>query len=124
MWSLDDGCRRYHNRILHEKDSSSVLSNNKDDQAPVSNDNGNNVEKQACLSCHTKDESIKCSKIVFKVVPIEIYASNKSIKSYALLDECSEVSLIDEELAGELGLESNSEQTLNLKWFSNVSSKC
>lgn len=43
--------------------------------------------------------------ILFKVVAIRIHGINKTIDTFALLDDGSQVSIIDEELANDLGLQ-------------------
>lgn len=59
------------------------------------------------------------SPLLFKIVPVVVYSRSESVLTYAFLDEGSNVSLIDEVLADELGLSGPSTH-VSLEWFGNV----
>lgn len=61
-------------------------------------------------------------RILFKIVPVKMYGKTKTISTYALLDDGSEVSIIDEQLVKDLELQSDVEQPLNLKCYGNITS--
>ncbi|XP_067637293.1 uncharacterized protein [Eurosta solidaginis] len=56
------------------------------------------------------------SKVLFKILPVRLYAGNKQIDSYAFFDEGSAITLMNENLANRLGLEGKTEK-LTLQWF-------
>lgn len=111
-----DNCRRYHHKLLHEA---------KIEVTPPITPNSSNppADQRSCLSCQSNGIENQPPQILFKVVPVKLYGANKVITSHALLDEGSEVSMIDQELANQLGLKENSTQPLHLKWFGNITSK-
>lgn len=57
--------------------------------------------------------------LLFKIVPVVLYSRSGSVLTYAFLDEGSNVSLIDEGLANDLGLSGPSTH-VSLEWFGNV----
>ncbi|HBK83094.1 MAG TPA: hypothetical protein DDZ41_05775, partial [Flavobacterium sp.] len=65
-------------------------------------------------SCHIHDNN----SILLKIIPIVLKGKFSEIKSYALLDEGSTVSLMDENLANQLGLDGPN-IPLTLQWTNN-----
>ncbi|XP_036330280.1 uncharacterized protein LOC118742367 [Rhagoletis pomonella] len=60
--------------------------------------------------------SNKASKLLFKIVPVILYANSREIKTYAFFDEGSAISLINRALATRLGLKGYSD-SITLQWF-------
>lgn len=61
--------------------------------------------------------AVEDSEVHFRVVPITIWGNKKSMETFALLDDCAAVSLVDERLIKELGLSINAEDVpLALEW--------
>ncbi|XP_058811023.1 uncharacterized protein LOC131675913 [Topomyia yanbarensis] len=55
------------------------------------------------------------SEILFRVVPVTLYGPSKAIRTYAFLDDGSELMLLEQSLADELGLK-GPKNPLCLKW--------
>ena len=60
-------------------------------------------------------------KIFFRVVPVQVHGRNKIIQTYALLDNCSDITLCENELINKLGIESH-EKSFNITTLSDT--KC
>lgn len=73
----------------------------------------NGKPQPSVLSCH---EACDSSPLLFRVVPVELHNQDRSIRTYALLDEGSSVTLMDATLADQLGLD-GPQSDLNLKWI-------
>lgn len=56
---------------------------------------------------------------IFRIIPVVLYGKATHIETFAFLDEGSDVTLLDEEIADLLGLEGE-QKGLCLKWTSNV----
>ncbi|XP_043069090.1 uncharacterized protein [Drosophila bipectinata] len=66
-------------------------------------------------------DSIGCH-LLFGILPVTLYGENTKVDTYALLDEGSSVTLIDDELIRSLNLKGESRQ-LNVQWFGGKSAK-
>ncbi|XP_070138802.1 uncharacterized protein, partial [Drosophila bipectinata] len=66
-------------------------------------------------------DSIGCH-LLFRILPVTLYGENTKVDTYALLDEGSSVTLIDDELIRSLNLKGESRQ-LNVQWFGGKSAK-
>ncbi|XP_044571293.1 uncharacterized protein LOC123257217 [Drosophila ananassae] len=66
-------------------------------------------------------DSIGCH-LLFRILPLTLYGENTQVDTYALLDEGSSVTLIDDELIRSLNLKGESRQ-LNVQWFGGKSAK-
>lgn len=95
-----DGCTFKHNNLLHKQTTTIATSPPTEQTAPC------NIHQS--LS----------APILFRIVPIQISASNKIIMTYAFLDEGSSITVIEENLSGKLKLIGEA-QPLCLKWTSN-----
>lgn len=96
-------CSRPHNRLLHKLDNQTPTKT-KTTCAVKEIDNEKN--------CHI---NVSHNRVLLKIVPIQIEGTKKTIETYALLDEASTVSLIDQDLAEELGLDGPL-KPLRLQW--------
>ncbi|XP_053947714.1 uncharacterized protein LOC128856436 [Anastrepha ludens] len=103
---LEEGCQRRHHSLLHEANAiTPTLSLLKEEQGDV---RGN------VLSC-TNVSSNK-PKLLFRVLPVTLYGDNKRIDTYALLDEGSSITMLDSDLAKELGIRGR-RHSLDIQWF-------
>lgn len=55
-------------------------------------------------------------QVFFRLVPVKLFGPTRTITTHAMLDEGSSVTLIDEDLADDLGLDGPRQQ-LDLNWF-------
>lgn len=73
------------------------------------------AEVQEARVCTCKD-SIPENTLLFRIMPIVLHANGRELQTHALFDEGSSVSLIDDNIADELGLD-GPESDINMKWF-------
>lgn len=64
-------------------------------------------------TCH---DGVQESTLLFRVMPIVLHANGRELRTYALFDEGSSVSLIDDSVADDLGLDGPATD-LSMKWF-------
>ena len=96
-------CQKSHNPLLHNGKSNETSTN-------VTNE----AVKEGCLTHHLKKQHI-----MFRVIPITLYSNDKTIDTFAFLDEGSSLTLMEESIADELGL-SGPNDSLCLKWTGNT----
>ncbi|XP_055918553.1 uncharacterized protein LOC129950651 [Eupeodes corollae] len=94
-------CRKYHHTSLH--DESSHLRNHS-----VFAD----AAAQPLLSCRT----ISSTSLLFKVLPVTLFGPNGKTEVFAMFDEGSALTILEEEVASTLGLKGRS-QPLKLQWY-------
>ncbi|XP_070067097.1 uncharacterized protein [Drosophila virilis] len=68
--------------------------------------------QQRNLSCVDSDGE----RLLFRILPVTLHGANKRIDTYALLDEGSSVTMIDDELLRDLDIKGERRQ-LNIQWF-------
>ena len=94
-----NGCELRHWKLLHMEPEMSVVMKTND---------------EAEILLHTK--SFSKQQVLFRVVPVKLYGTNKKIIStYAFLDDGSSVSMIEQSVADELGLEGKAAD-LCMRW--------
>lgn len=123
------GCRRPHHQLLHSYGQR---------QTSFNRPNSNNISLQQTTSTaqqgdepslpSTSNESrnhervhncrIEEKRVMFRIIPVKLFGETVVIKTYALLDEGSSVTMIDEKLANDLGLD-GPKSTLELQWLDN-----
>ncbi|XP_036347027.1 uncharacterized protein LOC118756368, partial [Rhagoletis pomonella] len=91
-----NGCTRMHHQLLHQ--DCRTLSE------PTS-------DRERVLNCRQEDEAS-----LFKILPVMLSGPHGSIKVYAMFDEGSSVSLLEESVATQLGLRGR-ESSLTLQWY-------
>ncbi|XP_058446466.1 uncharacterized protein LOC131427358 [Malaya genurostris] len=99
-----DGCEEHHHQLLHPARTDTSVS---DCSSPFS---------KATVGAHRHDQR----SILFKIVPVMLHGKNTSIRTYAFLDDGSDLTLLDSDLAKELGLQGERDP-LCLSWTANVS---
>lgn len=97
-------CQSKHHPLLHNNNNN----NDKHTQQESSNQQVANSET------HLYNNN-KSSEVLFKIIPIKIFGKNKTIRTFAFIDEGSSVSLLDESLAMELEI-NGTPHPLCLKW--------
>ncbi|XP_075150403.1 uncharacterized protein LOC142224509 [Haematobia irritans] len=114
-----DGCEVKHHPLLHRMQSVDEInqrgmSNNRQTSETGEQQN----ENQNIENCNTHNTTT-CHSL-FKIIPITIYGNkNKSIKTFAFIDEGSSTSLMEQNIVKELNLSSVPEP-LCLKWTGDV----
>ncbi|XP_062713361.1 uncharacterized protein LOC134290277 [Aedes albopictus] len=77
--------------------------------------------KQTSTSPEHKDSESSCnvhqgqSAVLFRILPVVLYGPKKIVRTYAFIDDGSELTLIEQSLADELGIE-GPKKSLCLKW--------
>ncbi|XP_055590063.1 uncharacterized protein LOC129742216 [Uranotaenia lowii] len=69
-----------------------------------------------CNNHHRSDHSV-----LFRIMPVTLYSSEKQVHALALIDEGSSVTLIDNDLANQLGAEGEREP-LQMSWANGINS--
>ncbi|XP_036346995.1 uncharacterized protein LOC118756332 isoform X1 [Rhagoletis pomonella] len=98
-----NACRRYHHRSLHEASSSSSAPPTPQSRAAT----------QSVLNCR---EAKHRNSQFFKYVPVSLFGPNGKEDVYAMVDEGSAISLLDDSVATRLGLKGR-KQPLTLQWY-------
>ncbi|XP_017487272.1 PREDICTED: uncharacterized protein LOC108375640, partial [Rhagoletis zephyria] len=129
-----DGCKRFHHKLLHEIEKTIDGSSNQslpprdrnrrvsiaDPRKTISTQTqpASRIQSQgdtgvAVLSCSA---NVADSKLLFRILPVVLYGNQKRVETYALFDEGSSITMLDNALIEELGLRGRTER-LNLQWF-------
>nr|XP_041630523.1 uncharacterized protein LOC121501956 [Drosophila kikkawai] len=61
-------------------------------------------------------------RLLFRILPVTLYGAGRQVDTYALLDEGSSVTMIDDELRRDLGVRGEHRQ-LNIQWFGGKASR-
>ncbi|XP_044316206.1 uncharacterized protein LOC123037801 [Drosophila rhopaloa] len=61
-------------------------------------------------------------RLLFRILPVTLYGAGRQVDTYALLDEGSSVTMIDDELRRDLGVRGERRQ-LNIQWFGGRASR-
>ncbi|XP_070138625.1 uncharacterized protein [Drosophila bipectinata] len=65
---------------------------------------------------------VEGGRLLFRILPVTLYGAGRQVDTYALLDEGSSVTMIDDELRRDLGLRGEHRQ-LNIQWFGGRASR-
>ncbi|XP_044745202.1 uncharacterized protein LOC123307065 [Coccinella septempunctata] len=96
-----NNCTKFHHHVLHKQDSEAQIE-------------GPNSQPSFC--------STTPEKVLLRICPVVLSGEKNSIETYALLDDGSTVSLIEDNLAEYLGL-NGKEDPLNICWTNSTSHK-
>ncbi|XP_055628587.1 uncharacterized protein LOC129770031 [Toxorhynchites rutilus septentrionalis] len=99
------GCIYLHHPLLHSEKQQSNSSSNGSITATLS-------EGTSQQSCNIHQGQ---SKVLFRILPVRLYGPSKTVQAFAFIDDGSELSLMDQSLAEELGLK-GPRKSLCLKW--------
>ncbi|XP_053699101.1 uncharacterized protein LOC128746075 [Sabethes cyaneus] len=101
-----NGCTFLHHPLLHKHESQNAN--------PSSS-------KQVLPAISTGSETASCnvhqgqSAVLFRIIPVMLYGPEKVVRTYAFIDDGSELTLMEQSLADELGIKGPKKQ-LCLKW--------
>ncbi|XP_049307343.1 uncharacterized protein LOC125777139 [Bactrocera dorsalis] len=102
-----NGCQRVHNKLLHEPPRSlSKMQRVEIPSRPTTAD--------AVLSC--TDSGMKKQKVLFRIVPVIVHSHKARIKTFALLDEGSSITMADSSLIEQLGVKGH-QSRVSLQWL-------
>ena len=101
-----DDCEAKHHKLLHKF---AVPNYSQDVQR-----NQTKVLPGATVSTHYEN-----GKTLFKILPVTLYNNGRSIEVFAMLDDGSNVTLVDEDVCQTLGLKGE-QNTLCLRWTSDM----
>ncbi|XP_055522798.1 uncharacterized protein LOC129716979 [Wyeomyia smithii] len=96
-----NNCQKRHHRLLHSE--------------PLKKSNGNSTD--ATVTIHR----IPVSSTLFKIIPVTLYG-NGALYTYAFLDDGSSVTLMEQAIADELGVDSRA-RSLCIHWTSGINKK-
>ncbi|XP_062703946.1 uncharacterized protein LOC134286352 [Aedes albopictus] len=111
-----NGCELKHHELLHNEQKSASLPSN---TSPGNVDKPSSYQRQESTSnstehgCHS--HQVSSSKVLFRYLPVVLHGKHQSIETFAFLDDGSELTLLEKELADELQLEGE-EMPLCLLW--------
>lgn len=107
-----DGCRLWHNPLLHD-----AYEDNVQIDGPSSVNNDTNIPQSSTSATFTNDTfvgqvnvtdqppKVENTSVLFRILPVMIHGpNNKQIKTYAMFDEGSSLTLLDADIAEELQL--------------------
>ncbi|XP_036335296.1 uncharacterized protein LOC118745753 isoform X2 [Rhagoletis pomonella] len=97
-----NACRRYHHRSLHEASTSTSAPPTAQSRAAT----------QPVLNCRVAKHR---NSQFFKYVPVSLFGPNGKEEVYAMVDEGSAISLLEDSVATRLGLKGR-KQPLTLQW--------
>ncbi|XP_062703000.1 uncharacterized protein LOC134285705 [Aedes albopictus] len=104
-----NGCELKHHELLHNDQKSmqqsSNTSSNQNEPSPTQHPNPtpHPMPSSSEHGCHA--HQVTSSQVLFRYLPIVLHGKYRSIKTFAFLDDGSELTLLDKELADELQLE-------------------
>ncbi|XP_075167626.1 uncharacterized protein LOC142239729 [Haematobia irritans] len=102
-----DNCKMPHNSLLHKSNENKTNNVQKED---ANDDNTHQV------LFHSKE------KVLFKYIPVTLFGNDCSLNTYALIDEGASCSLIESEVAEQLGLDGPADE-LCLQWTGEITQK-
>lgn len=104
-----DGCTKIHHQMLHNSRNNTEGTTSKIDA------------KQEVVESHNHQLNNHgvSSSILYRILPVKLYGKNKSLDTFAFMDDGSSTTLIEKKMADELEL-SGPGSDLCIKWTSNV----
>ncbi|XP_055613505.1 uncharacterized protein LOC129759945 [Uranotaenia lowii] len=96
----NNGCTRLHHNMLHKPD------------IPPRDSSTNTVVEHSC----NVNQRLG-SGVLFRIIPVILYGSKKSLNTFAFIDDGSELTLMEDQIAKELDLDGPT-QSLCLRWTS------
>ncbi|XP_044573977.1 uncharacterized protein LOC123258165 [Drosophila ananassae] len=115
-----NGCRRKHHRLLHEENNEGFRrppqrggnwrGYNRQAAGPREGVQVNEGAASSVDASATPERNLSCvdedrERLLFRVLPVTLYGGGKQVDTYALLDEGSSVTMVDNELVAELGVQ-------------------
>lgn len=110
-----DGCTMAHNPLLHSITYYNNSSDNNNQNLEPDNNNSNSTQNtNNTVLFHSRKRSM-----LFRCIPVILHGNGVSIKTLALIDEGSSLSLIDTQLANQLCLD-GPKKDLCMKWTGDI----
>ena len=103
-----NGCHRPHHQLLH-----------KDENVNDRHSEILNTSSQVDTNCHILQSS---TNILLKIIPVRLSSQKGNINTYALLDDASTVTLLDQEISDQLRLKGPN-CPLHLQWTNETTSQ-
>ena len=103
------GCRLPHHTLLHRTNLIDDQQNNESSRQTTSNSG----------YCSTHSNIGRTSLSIFRIIPITLEKSGHTVSIYALLDEGSDLTLLDEEIAQQMQI-SETQHELKMMWTRQV----
>uniref|UniRef100_A0A0A9WZV8 CCHC-type domain-containing protein n=1 Tax=Lygus hesperus TaxID=30085 RepID=A0A0A9WZV8_LYGHE len=110
-------CKKHHNTLLHPKNTQTVGSLQEFDRSVNGGkDDGDAGEEATSEVDETTAVSIsKARRLLLRIVPVKLHGPQKTVETYAFLDSGSTVTMIQEDMAKELGIRGE-KQPLKVRW--------
>lgn len=102
-----DGCKFRHHRLLHKREA--------EREKDPGKDSGSQNDGGKAVNFHHSSEDLRSVGTYFKILPVNLYGPLGTLATFAFLDEGSNVTLLEQSVAGKLGLKGRSEP-LRLHW--------
>lgn len=96
-----EGCKGHHHISLHKTATHSLNANAPEFSAPTNQITGTE-------ECYMNIQEDTEAKVFFKIVPVNVYGPLGSRRTFALLDEGSTITLMNRDLADDIGLKGES----------------
>ncbi|XP_058817813.1 uncharacterized protein LOC131681120 [Topomyia yanbarensis] len=103
-----DGCQLRHHSLIHSKQTPSALVPRQEKLEPKPSGS------DAVTNHHYAGKAA-----LFRIIPVELHGTNRSVSTYAFLDDGSSRTLVDEDIAIQLGVTGDS-LPLCLQWTANM----
>ncbi|XP_075151870.1 uncharacterized protein LOC142225895 [Haematobia irritans] len=113
-------CPKPHNHLLHQTLSPpgsaeepthlSTTELDSNNRPGTSNAQQTRNERRNCHAAHSTEN------VLFQILPIKLHGQHKTITTYAFIDDGANVSMLDKEIARELGIRGEQEY-LELQWL-------
>lgn len=116
-----NGCNRVHNVLLHNTNKDTTSTNTMPHSrenagtiaAPVPNAEGASTSNR--VSCHYND-NFAAEDVLFQVIPVKLYGHGTEVSTYAFIDDGANATIIDNQLAHQLGIRGQ-KSVLELRWL-------
>ncbi|XP_033240069.1 uncharacterized protein [Drosophila pseudoobscura] len=128
-----NGCRKRHHRLLHGEDNERRRSpqrgcekgdSQRNQQTAVSR---RSLDRGAPQADAPAQRILNCvdaarGRLLFRILPVTLYGASRVVNTYALLDEGLSVTMVDDSLRKDLGVQGE-RRHLNIQWFGGRSSR-
>ncbi|XP_038116955.1 uncharacterized protein LOC119769128 [Culex quinquefasciatus] len=108
-----DGCQQQHHALLHSKQKSGGTESKRAEQKREKN------EPKVSGANAITNHHYAGKTALFRIIPVELHGNNRTVSAFAFLDDGSSRTMVDEEIAKELGVEGEV-LPLCLQWTANV----
>lgn len=116
-----DGCKMPHNPLLHSTRTQDQASGGKESNVSstqIETILTRNANDNQSVLFHAKQKK----KTLFRYIPVTLFGNNRSLNTFALIDEGAACTLVENEIANALGLEGPTEE-LCLQWTGDITQR-